>query len=93
MCPEDRVARENWRGVETASTIREDDASPVGQALADALGLSPAAVRSLKEDVMKTKTPLVTGASSGIGEATAEPLAMTGLGNILAVQRTAFLES
>ena len=30
--------------VETASTIREDDALPVGQALADALGLSPAAV-------------------------------------------------
>ena len=40
---------------------------------------------------MKTKTPLVTGASSGIGEATAEPPAMTGLGSILAVQRAAFL--
>src|SRR5687768_1561090 len=47
--------------METASIIREDDAWPVGQALADAPGLSPAAVRSLKEDVMETRTPLVTG--------------------------------
>jgi NADP-dependent 3-hydroxy acid dehydrogenase YdfG len=40
---------------------------------------------------MISKTALVTGASSRTGEVTAKRLAMAGLGDILALQRTAFL--
>ena len=40
---------------------------------------------------MISKTALVTGASSRKGEVTAKRLAMAGLGDILALQRTAFL--
>ena len=40
---------------------------------------------------MISKTALVTGAPSRTGEVTAKRLAMAGLGDILALQRTAFL--